>query len=218
MSISREKQLTIALLKEKLQKLSGKTVVFEPTLKEAKVKKLIEAIEKITGRKVVLEDAPIAGATPTVAATATPAANTQAVPGQQAAQVSDPGKIAAAKAVQAMAVDPILSKAVAQIAQQPQVKQLAQESTMNEEVISLAAILIGMAAIGALAGLSTLYDTVKANAAQKAQILAAISKDFAKAGVQATPDQIEAELIKRTGAAKAAAANKTYSGTASYHK
>lgn len=217
MSISREKQLTIALLKEKLQKLSGKTVVFEPTLKEAKVKKLIEAIEKITGRKVILEDAPIAGATPTVAATATPAANTQAAPGQ-VAQVSDPGKIAAAKAVQAMAVDPVLSKAVAQIAQQPQVKQLAQESTMNEEVISLAAILIGMAAIGALAGLSTLYDTVKANAAQKAQILAAISKDFAKAGVQATPDQIEAELIKRTGAAKAAQANKTYSGTASYHK
>ncbi len=45
--MNREKQLTIALLKEKLQKLSGKTVVFEPTLKEAKVKKLIEAIEKI---------------------------------------------------------------------------------------------------------------------------------------------------------------------------
>lgn len=55
MKSSREKQLTILLLKEKVEKLSGKKVVFEPTIEEAKVAKLVEALEKVSGKKVVFE-------------------------------------------------------------------------------------------------------------------------------------------------------------------
>lgn len=58
--ISREQKLVIALLKEKLEKLSGKEVIFEsktkPTAKELQVKKLIESLEKISGKKVIFEN------------------------------------------------------------------------------------------------------------------------------------------------------------------
>lgn len=53
--ISKEKKLVIALLKEKIEKATGKKVVFEDTQAE-KVKALIERLEKIVGRAVVLED------------------------------------------------------------------------------------------------------------------------------------------------------------------
>lgn len=52
--ISREKQLTIALLKEKIEKATGKKVVFEES-KEDKLKRLVEQLEKLTGKKVVFE-------------------------------------------------------------------------------------------------------------------------------------------------------------------
>lgn len=52
--ISREKQLTIALLKEKIEKATGKKVVFEES-KEDKLKRLVEKLEKLTGKKVVFE-------------------------------------------------------------------------------------------------------------------------------------------------------------------
>jgi hypothetical protein len=211
MKLSREQQLTIALLKEKLETLTGKKVAFAPTAKQTKVKQMVEALEKLSGRKVMFE-APMAGVMSSAPAQATGVA--QAQPATGAPAVVDPGKAAAAKAIQAMSLDPILAPAVKQIAANPQVKQLAQEATMNEEVVSLTVILLGMAALGALAGLAQLIQNAAENRALKAQILAAIQKDFAKAGVQATPEQIEAEIVKRTGVAKAKEAAKTYQGTA----
>ena len=84
-----------------------------------------------------------------------------------------------------------------------EVKQLATESTLNEEVITLTALLIGLGAIGALSAITAAYTNSRDNAALKAKVLGAIQKDFAKAGVQATPQQIEAELAKRLPVAKA---------------
>lgn len=52
--ISREKQLTIALLKEKIEKATGKKVVFEES-KQDKLKHLVERLEKLSGKKVVFE-------------------------------------------------------------------------------------------------------------------------------------------------------------------
>jgi len=208
MKISREKELTIALLKEKIEKLSGKKVVFEKSEAAVKVDKLVEALEKLSGKKVIFE-APLPGQaqTPAAVAPAAPAAAAPVAPvaGQPAAAV-DPGKSAAAKAVAAMAVDPIMAQVapqLKQVAATTQVKQLATESTLNEEVITLTALLIGLGAIGALSAITAAYTNSRDNAALKAKVLGAIQKDFAKAGVQATPQQIEAELAKRLPVAKA---------------
>lgn len=205
MKISREKELTIALLKEKIEKLSGKKVVFEKSEAAVKVDKLVEALEKLSGKKVIFE-APLPGQAQTPAAVA-PAAPVAAAPvaGQPAPAV-DPGKSAAAKAVAAMAVDPIMAQVapqLKQVAATTQVKQLATESTLNEEVITLTALLIGLGAIGALSAITAAYTNSRDNAALKAKVLGAIQRDFAKAGVQATPQQIEAELAKRLPVAKA---------------
>jgi len=53
--MNKEKQLVIALLTEKIEKATGKKVVFEDVNAE-KIKALVEKLEKISGKQVVLED------------------------------------------------------------------------------------------------------------------------------------------------------------------
>lgn len=57
--MNNEKKLAVALLTEKLKKMSGKEVVFEKketlSAKDLKIKKLVEALEKVSGKKVVFE-------------------------------------------------------------------------------------------------------------------------------------------------------------------
>lgn len=57
--MTKEQKLTVLLLKEKIEKLSGKKVVFESAEKQIKIKKLIESLEKISGKKVIFEAAEI---------------------------------------------------------------------------------------------------------------------------------------------------------------
>jgi hypothetical protein len=52
MKTNKEKEITVALLTEKLEKLSGKKVTFVDNDKVVKIKKLTEALEKVTGKKV----------------------------------------------------------------------------------------------------------------------------------------------------------------------
>ena len=57
MKTNNEKQITVALLTEKLEKLSGKKVTFVESENEVKIKKLKEALEKVTGKKVTFVEA-----------------------------------------------------------------------------------------------------------------------------------------------------------------
>ena len=56
MKTNKEKQLTIALLTEKLQKVSGKKVTFVESAKSIKIKQLKEKLEQVSGKKVTFAE------------------------------------------------------------------------------------------------------------------------------------------------------------------
>lgn len=206
--MSKEKDLTIQLLEAKIERITGKKVVYQESKKEL-IEKLKTRLEKISGKKVAFKEN-----------TATPTDEINFIK----ALAADPVLKAAGSAKAIPTAKKVIAKLQSSVPAAdatgtpqgvPGKSPVApgapkQSGAMEEEVISMTAVGLGVGAMALVAFLSTTFETWRENKAQKEKIKASILGAAKKSGIQLSDAEIEAEMKKQYVAWQAREKKKKY--------